>query len=521
MDSEVSENKSSRPLRRSTRSSVKVLSVEPTARGPLKRTKKRQAPVAAVNGSRDKENDSEDEESARKKSRLEAGGAVDGGGDEIEMDVQDSAADMENSQDHEMDMERQDSSHGTHPPKICQSAIGDLNVVPRLVLPECRRSGAVVNEDADWIKTKRESIKGPAATTKSAEQIRSQPNRHDVPVSKIPSMAEYKRTMEAKAKSAALPRVNRVTPTVHPASEKSYTTRRLNSIPIQKEAIRAKKQEGIKKAAVIKTNSGYSCRGFMWHLWCLVLLVLLSSAALLAYNKTPVLQRIIDHGRNLSRAVRQGIFADQLSLLEARFPSQRPELWKRSKIHLEQHLKTAQPTAPVSLIFTAGRRAERTLHCLAQGLASTFSSALNASVLHIDGASKANQDSDEVKLDIDTQLKAAFEGDKPVAVIHRLEELPPGSTLIFYRYCDHESAAYKRVFLLFTVLLPQDEISSEKCLKDVEEMVQDYVMERLVGSNSKTSFNDMDTDKYGGLWSRISHLILPVVSETEVEQKGC
>lgn len=235
----------------------------------------------------------------------------------------------------------------------------------------------------------------------------------------------------------------------------------------------------------------------------------------------PVLRRTAGGGEHPSRALTPEKFAGHLSRLETQFPSQRPDVWKRSKIHLEKHLKTAQPTEPVSLIFTAGLRAERTLLCLAQGLASAFSSALNASVLHIDGASKANEDSDGVKLEIDSQFRAAFEGDKPVAIVHRLEELPPGSTLIFYRYCDHENAAYKRVFLLFTVLLPQDEVRAEQSLKEVEEMVHDYVKERLVGDGSQAAFNDMDIDKYGGLWSRISHLILPVVSEKEVEEKGC
>ncbi|XP_039985170.1 torsin-1A-interacting protein 2-like isoform X1 [Xiphias gladius] len=507
MDSKDSENKVSRPVRRSTRqTSVKVLSIEPTPRGPLKRIKKgaeNRAPVAAVNGSRHKENGSEDEEGPSKKIRLDTERAEGGSGDENEMDVQESAEDMESDQNQEMDMERQDSSHGSHPPKICRAdAIGDVNLFPRVVLHERCRSSHGVNEDAEWIKTNRvkPSTKGPAAPTKSAMQSRPPPNRHDVLIPKITSMAEYRKTMETKAKGAAIRRVNHLIQK-DPASEKC-TTERLNNIPIKKRTVQHKKQ------------------GFMWYLWSLVLLALLSSAALLAYNKIPVVQRVADLGRHLSRAVKPEMFANQLSILEAQFPSQRPELWKRSKIHLERHLKTAQPTAPVSLIFTAGRRAERTLHCLAEGLASSFSSALNASVLHIDGASKASQDSDEVKLDIDNQLKAAFEGGKPVAVIHRLEELPPGSTLIFYRYCDHESAAYKQVFLLFTVLLPQDEISSG-CLKDVEEMVQDYVKERLVGSSSQTSFNEMDTDKYSGLWSRISHLILPVVSEEEVEEKGC
>lgn len=251
----------------------------------------------------------------------------------------------------------------------------------------------------------------------------------------------------------------------------------------------------------------------------LVLLVLFVIGTLLIYKIVPLLQDMTRGGGQSSRAVKLERFADQLSDLQTRFPSQRPELWRMSKIHLEKHLKTAHPSEPVSLIFTAGQKAERTLQCLARGLAASFSSALNASFLDIDGKSKAGQESDEVKLDIDSQLKAAFEGEKPVAIIHRLEELPPGSTLIFYRYCDHENAAYKRVFLLFSVLLPQDEIPKEKSVKEVEEMVQDYLKERLVDTGGQTSFNIMNNDKFGGLWSRISHLVLPVVSE--VEEKGC
>ncbi len=138
--------------------------IEPTPRGPLKRTKKglvNRAPAAAVNGSRDVENGSEDEgemlysanlhifncsslsfcsvqgcvkywhfyfpftESPIKKSRLEAGGDVGGSGDENAMDVQEPVQDQEKNEDQEMkscpvDL-LQDSSRGTHQPKICQS----------------------------------------------------------------------------------------------------------------------------------------------------------------------------------------------------------------------------------------------------------------------------------------------------------------------------------------------------------------------------------------------------------------
>ncbi|XP_026161192.1 torsin-1A-interacting protein 2-like isoform X2 [Mastacembelus armatus] len=485
MDSRASENKDSRPLRRSTRqSSVK--------------------------------------DSPSKRRRKETGGSTGSSGDDNEMEVQESVEEMEKSQEKGKDIEP-DPPQGTHRSKIYQGAIGDgVNLSPLVVLGERCSPGLAMCEDASRVKTTpvKPSTKGPATPIKSV-QIRPPQDRNNVPDSKRTSMSGYKSTMEAKAKSTGKTGVNHLVATVHPVQENSYVMRqRLHIIPMQKDAVQLKK-EGKKKTAVIKRSSGYSSRGFMWYLWCLVLVVLLSSAALLAYKKIPVLQRTGNHEGNLFRAAKPEVFADQLDSLQAQFPSQQPELWKRSKIHLRKHLQTVQPTEPVSLIFTAGRRAERTLHCLAQALASCYSSALNTAVLHIDGASKAGQDSDEVKLDIDRQLQAAFEGDKPVAIIHRFEELPPGSTLIFYRYCDHENAAYKQVFFLFTVLLPQDEVSSELSLKAVEEMVHDYVQERLVGSHNQTAFNKMDTDKYGGLWSRISHLILPVVSEKEIEQKGC
>ncbi|XP_063323265.1 torsin-1A-interacting protein 2-like isoform X7 [Pelmatolapia mariae] len=224
------------------------------------------------------------------------------------------------------------------------------------------------------------------------------------------------------------------------------------------------------------------------------------------------------------------VFLRQLEKVKTRFPNQRAELWNRSRIHLKRHLQTPQPTEPVSLILTAGLRAEKTLNCLARDLASAYSSARNASVLHIDGASKASQDSDQVKLDIDRKLQGAFEGDKPVAVIHRFEELPPGSTLIFYRYCDHENAVYKNTFLIFTVLLgEEDEIPAKISLCAVEEMVDDHLQKKFLTHGHPVSFDSTVhhifpgpyLDKYGGLWSRISHLILPVAAEERIELEGC
>lgn len=215
------------------------------------------------------------------------------------------------------------------------------------------------------------------------------------------------------------------------------------------------------------------------------------------------------------------IFQEELNKMKIQFPSQREELWKRSRIHLQRHFLVAQPTEPISIILTAGVRAEATLHCLAQSIASALSSALNVSALYVDGASKSGQDSDKVKSDIDGQLQKAFEGEKPIAVIHRFEELPPASTLIFYRYCDHENAAFKKVFLIFTVLLEEEEeIQAKIHLSEVEEMVTDHLQKKFLSHGQPTAFDKMDIDKYGGLWSRISHLILPVATEKRIEKTG-
>ncbi|XP_042618019.1 uncharacterized protein LOC109061954 isoform X10 [Cyprinus carpio] len=216
------------------------------------------------------------------------------------------------------------------------------------------------------------------------------------------------------------------------------------------------------------------------------------------------------------------VFNQEMKKLETTFPNQHPELWRRSLIHLRRHLKTKNPTEPVSLILTSDHRAEKTLGCLAQCLARAFSTAHNTSVLNINGKNKTSHDSDQVKLDIDSELTKAFEGKKSAAVIHHFEELPPGSTLIFYRYCDHENAAYKDVFLVFTVMLdPEVELTSNDSLRRVGEMVKEHIKQKFVSSDKSAMFNQMDVDKLGGLWTRISHLILPVAAEKKIEKQGC
>ncbi|XP_076135086.1 torsin-1A-interacting protein 1 isoform X1 [Alosa pseudoharengus] len=277
------------------------------------------------------------------------------------------------------------------------------------------------------------------------------------------------------------------------------------------------------KPSQAKTPSqGGASRIYTIILWLFLLCVSIS-VAVLGYQRVPWSALLSKRAASQPASPNPSldVFSGRMTGLKQQFRSQRDEFWRRSSIHLQRHLQTAQPSEPVSLILTGGREAQRTLRCLAAGLASAFSTAVNGSLLELDGASLADKDANQVKLDLDNQLKEAFEGDKPAAVIHRLEELPPSSTLIFYRYCDHENAAYKSPLLAFTVLLPQDAVDPEVSLREVEEMVHDHIHKKFLVPDQPDTFDKMDVDKLSGLWSRISHLILPVNVEEHIEEGGC
>ncbi|XP_041064387.1 torsin-1A-interacting protein 1-like isoform X2 [Carcharodon carcharias] len=206
--------------------------------------------------------------------------------------------------------------------------------------------------------------------------------------------------------------------------------------------------------------------------------------------------------------------------METMFPNQQKELWARSSILLKKHVGTAVHTQPVILMFAAAQDAHGTMQCLARRVGETYASVFNSNTLEINGSDMKSWNSDAAKLELDKRLSSAFQEGRKAAIIHHFQDFPPPSTLLFYKYCDHEHAAFKDVSLLITVLLDKPTLKPDLPLKDLEETVQDF-LKKLFCSNELQAFNVMDADKLGGLWSRIAHLVLPVRVEREIEDGDC
>ncbi|KAM3914794.1 uncharacterized protein RB166_017247 [Leptodactylus fuscus] len=255
----------------------------------------------------------------------------------------------------------------------------------------------------------------------------------------------------------------------------------------------------------------------MIYLFGVLLLVLVGSATV--YHTSPEsFQKIAALLFEDEPLVKQDL-KDDFEKLGSVFTNQSPLLWNRSRRILERHLENQKGnTEPAIILLTGAMDAEQTLLCLSTQLAKIYSSACNRSHTVISGSDWASKSSEEVKEHIDGKLSAGFQATTRAAVLHRLEVLPAGSLLILYKYCDHESAVYKNVALVLTVLLQDPTLDKEIPLANLEEKVREFLIQKLTISDNKATHDGMDKDKFSGVWSRISHVVLPVFPDQNAEQ---
>ncbi|XP_055024130.2 uncharacterized protein [Misgurnus anguillicaudatus] len=535
MDSGDSKENESQVRRRSNRlSSPAVFSLADPKHKPLlgrkRKANKDDAPSRAVNGSKEVNSLAEDEDEEppvkspkrQKESEMAENGNDRGDGDQADVEMDDNV-------DQDTDMDSEEEAEEDNAFLISESRRGfklsadvqEENLEPGMSL----RSRRSIHETEDTEPTKHHhSLKTTFIERSSmgAVPVQLKPLENLKGLSRRRYLNDQDHTQE-KTRASTKP-LNDYTPRpalfYRPAEANRNLIVLTNNLPTRKQVPQLKNTElkNLKKPLTSRATPTSTSKGCTWYMWKLLLMALILVFLALGFYishsfmlRTDVVQPNIQENLNADMAA-----------LQLLYPSQRSVFWKRSVRHLQGHLQTVNPTEPVSLILTGGLKAERTLACLARSLATAYSVSLNnGSILEIDGTTKTGQDSDQVKLDIDTALRKAFDGNKSAAVIHRFEELPPGSTLIFYRYCDHENAAYKKVFLVFTVMLSVDKIETDSSLSAVEDMVHDQIKEKFVTPNKSAMFNQMDVDKLSGLWSRISHVILPVAAEEKTEREGC
>ncbi|NXC85172.1 TOIP1 protein, partial [Cercotrichas coryphoeus] len=154
-----------------------------------------------------------------------------------------------------------------------------------------------------------------------------------------------------------------------------------------------------KQSQPLAKNDSESQNGFH-KMWTLLLGLLI--CVLLLYALWSGIQDGTSSRRDVE--ILQEFWA-RMEKLKNTYQSQDPDLWRKARASLEKRLNSSRVhLEPAILLLTAGQEAEKALRCLSNEIANAFASSQNATTISINGVDKAVQDSDAVKLQVDTEL---------------------------------------------------------------------------------------------------------------------
>ena len=172
------------------------------------------------------------------------------------------------------------------------------------------------------------------------------------------------------------------------------------------------------------------------------------------------------------------LFENDVNQLQLSFTNQTERFWKMLKNSGLGHLRNNNPSRPLVFMLVAPPPAHEWVDCLATKLAEMLDPRHKGNLTRIDGADKKGYPADQVEKEMNDYLDGRFNDDHRVAVIHRLELLPPPSPQSFHSYCDNQDAPYKRVAIIFTVHLPEEPKLSLSP-KEAEAAVEKYLLEEV------------------------------------------
>ena len=198
------------------------------------------------------------------------------------------------------------------------------------------------------------------------------------------------------------------------------------------------------------------------------------------------------------------------------FNHQPPRSAKKLRNRVLPYINRTRSPQPFVLLVAAMQENQLAADCFAERVGKIISS----KPLKINASSYSNDTGDQVKLDIDKNLRKFFQKGKfpNAAIIYNLNLLPYSTLKLFYAYCDHDNPIFKEVTIIFTVMLPEQYHS---LLLTSDEIKKEGVVETFLQEKWSKDEN-FDENMIGALLSRISDTVIVLSAESkESLEKSC